>query len=688
MLDRQGFGARLRKKMLTAKGLTFVAACLVGSVWVPACGTSGQAPGGGGSSGSGSSSGSSSGGGGSSGGGSGSSSGGSSSGTLPDAGNGCIGCTVEAGAPDANSVEVYQTSRNAGEGGAPEHMKDEGPVAVSTTLPDAGATTVTVDTTTTNQTIIGFGAAITEATATVVSSLPAAQQQEIVNAYWGTGPQSSGYTIARTHIGSCDFALTQYSFDDTCGGPSTSARPPCTTADPTLAQFSIAHDTTVTPGVPGSGVLVPFLKSAIAASGGVLRVLGSPWSAPGWMKSNGQMQGTGGDDGTLMPMYYGAYAEYLSKYIQAYKAAGVPIWAITPQNEALGVGASRESMAWTPQTMDTWIGTSMGPTFMNDGVNPLVFIYDHNKGPVNSDMQTWASLIYGDSVASPFVAGEAVHWYGSTYETYTDTLDAVHAIDPTKMILYNEAVADELGNSEFGVSTPNTSQTQQPTACAAPNSGTPTGGSTSAASSCFQYTWMSDDFYWIKDDWDWGWWYSTQSDHPVYEPVYRYARDIITGLNHWYNGFQDWNAVLNMDGNPGHIFNPVPAGILIGGCHSAAISTNSPSYGQCQGAGPFTIYYTPTYYALQHFSKFFRPGASVLPTTVSLASSVSATDYDGTPTQDGAALLAASARNTDNSIVVVLFNETNAAIDYTVDFGTNTVTNSIPSQALQTIVWQ
>ncbi len=525
--------------------------------------------------------------------------------------------------PTSMSVQVFRTSRNAGKNGMPEHLADQGTLMISNGAPPTGVTTVAVDLTKPRQTVVGFGAAITEAVASVVNALPADKQTEILNAYYGT--DGSGYTLTRTHIGSCDFALSQYSYDDNNGQP-----------DPTLANFSIAHD---------NQLLLPFLKRAIAASNGALRVLSSPWSAPGWMKDNGVMQGNG-SDGSLLPQYYGAYASYLSKYIQAYKAAGVPIWAITPQNEALGVGGSREGMQWTPDQMNTFIKQNLGPQLMTDGVGDTkVFIYDHNAGPPGSDVVNWPTMMEKDTATSPFIAGTAVHWYGTTYETFDDSMDAIQNVDQSKQIIFTEGCDDALGDTGYGQS-----------------------------SASFKYSWMSDEFYWTKDEGDWGFWFiassdPTKADHPKYEPFYRYTRQLIAGLNHWHVGFIDWNAVLNKDGGPGHIVNAVAAPVMVD-----------------QAAN--TVYYSPTYYALAHFSKYIRPNAQVLTTTVTLGPGVTPTDYDGMPTQDGNALMATAAKNTDNSVSIVLFNETNMAINYAVTLGTGSVSGMIPSQSLETLVWK
>jgi glucosylceramidase len=510
-------------------------------------------------------------------------------------------------------VHVYQTSRNAGQSGAPDHLADKGTIQVSST-PPSGGTTINVDLTQPRQTIIGFGAALTEAVASVLTSLPTPVHQQIINDYFG--PNGSGYVLSRTHIGSCDFALSAYTFDDS------------SSPDPSLSNFSIQHD---------QQLLIPLLREALAASGGNLKILGSPWSAPAWMKNNNNL-----NDGYLLPQNYQVYAQYLSKYLQAYKAAGVPIWGITTQNEAVGVGNAREGMSWTADTMNTFIRDNLGPQLKMDGFGDTqIYFFDHNKGPVGSDVTTWASTIFGDQTTNPFAAGTAVHWYGSTFQTYPDALDAVHASDPSKAILYTEGTADALGDAAYGQSSPG-----------------------------FKYSWMKDDFYWTMDDYDWGYWFASRTDHPIYEPIYRYVRDIMVGLNHWYAGWIDWNAVLNRDGGPGHIVNPVPAAIMID-----TGNNNTP-------------YYTPLFYAMQHFSKFMRPQSTSVATTVNLDPSVMPTDYNGMPTQDGSALLATAAANTDGSVVVVLFNETPNPINYAVTVGSQNATNSIPGQAIQTLVWK
>jgi glucosylceramidase len=517
------------------------------------------------------------------------------------------------------TVNVFETSRAGGSAGAPEHMADKGTLPI-TAMPMTGRTTITIDPTQQKQQIIGFGAALTEAVASVVGTLPAAKQTEILNAYYGA--TGSGYTLARTHLGSCDFALAPYTYDDTTNNA----------PDTMLSSFSIAHDTTV---------LIPFIKTvqtAVMAAGSTLKLLSSPWTAPAWMKSPMRLQGQGADP-VLIIGDYPVYAQYLVKYLKAYAAAGVPVWAITTQNEPLGVGGSREGMAFAPGAMNQFIRDNLGPLLQADPIlkTTLVFYFDHNKG-ANTEV-TWANTILKDPKTGPMVAGTAVHWYGSTFLTYPDELDALHAVDPNKLIIFDEGTDD--GLSDVGPGNP--------------------------ASATYKYQWLLDDWYWKKDAYDWGYWSASKVEHPVYQPVYRYVRDIIVGLNHWYNGWIDWNAALNKDGGPGHIVNPCAAGILVD-----------------SAAG--TYYQTPIFYAMQHFSKYIRPGAKVVVPTVTLGTGVMPTDYDGTPTQDGQAIIATAAVNPDKSVAVVLFNETSTAIDYSLTIGIQSVAGTIPAQTIQTLL--
>jgi glucosylceramidase len=505
---------------------------------------------------------------------------------------------------------------------------------------------------------------MTEVTASTIAILNTAQQNEIYNALFSPG--GSNYTLTRTHIGSCDFALGTYTYDDNGDMP-----------DPTLANFSIKYD------MP---YLIPGLKQAMAASAGSLKILGSMWTAPPWMKINPPMVY---NDGSVNPIYYGALATYFSKYVQAYKAQGLNVWGITPANEPIGVITSREHEVWSNDgaDMNTFVKGSLGPQFKTDGLATKIFIYDHNKNGISPTPPEimWGTTLFKDPTTNPFLAGMAVHWYNSTYEVYESDLDALHAIDPTKDILFDEGTADGF---IFKISTAQVHSTPW---------------------------WQNDDWFWNINEYDWGYLYAATTIHPEYAPISRYARDIIVGLNHWYTGWIDWTAVVSrygaldapgggvgtaaalppewsppgpgtpgMLGNPGvgHIENGIPASIMVD-----EVPTMTGQMG--------TIYYTPIFYVMRQFSKYILPGATILTTTNSTAPGGDSTAPSGscspgdlaacTPTQT---LYATAARNPDGTTAVVIFNSALAAVNYSVVVGSQSVTGAIPAQAIQTLVWQ
>jgi glucosylceramidase len=174
--------------------------------------------------------------------------------------------------------------------------------------------------------------------------------------------------------------------------------------------------------------------------------------------------------------------------------------------------------------------------------------------------------------------------------------------------------------------------------------------------------WKNDAWWWQKNASDWGYFWADgsagtspadQVDHPLYEPVYRYARDIIEGLNHWFVGWVDWNLVLNQLGGPNHVGNWAAAPVMV--------DTETQE-----------IYYTPLYYVMSHFSKFSRPGARVLSTTVS----------------SDLPLIATSTLDDAGHVTLHVLNTTETPFDYVVAVDDGTTTVRIPPASLQTVVIQ
>lgn len=176
-----------------------------------------------------------------------------------------------------------------------------------------GPQAIDVDDTKTFQTIHGFGGAMTDSSAWLLSQkLSCAERQKVMQRLFD--PKSGiGLSVLRQPIGASDFTVNgPYSYDEPPGGGD----------DADLSHFSIAHD---------KKYIVPILKEARRIGPGIA-VVASPWSPPAFMKTNRSML-NGGNSGKLRGDMFGAYAEYLVKFVQAYEAAGVRIDALTPQNE-------------------------------------------------------------------------------------------------------------------------------------------------------------------------------------------------------------------------------------------------------------------------------------------------------------------------------------------------------------------
>ncbi len=270
--------------------------------------------------------------------------------------------------------------------------------------PDEHEPTIMIDDTKTFQTIIGFGGAFTDAAADTFAKLPKDAQEQFLKATFDP-VEGNAYSLCRTTIHSCDFSPEMYTYDDTPG-------------DKDLKNFSIAHDLKDR---------IPFIKRAIAASKGNLKLFASPWSPPAWMKTNNDML----HGGKLKPDCDQTWADYFVKYINAYKAEGVPIWGVTVQNEAAAVQVW-ESCVYTADEEKDFVKNFLGPTFQKDGLSDVkIMIWDHNRGL----MYQRAQAAYEDPDAAKYIWGTAFHWYTGDH---FDNVRMVHDAFPDKHLLYTE----------------------------------------------------------------------------------------------------------------------------------------------------------------------------------------------------------------------------------------------------------
>jgi len=255
----------------------------------------------------------------------------------------------------------------------------------------------------TYQTVDGFGFTLTGGSAVLINALPSNQKNSLLQELFGKDSTSIGISYLRVSIGASDLDSAVFSYNDL---------PPGET-DIQLTRFSL-H--------PDKPNLIPVLKQILQINPAI-KIMGSPWSPPVWMKDNGSSKG-----GSLKPEYYSVYAQYFVKYIQQMKAEGITIDAITPQNEPLHPG-NNPSMYMTAAQQADFIKNHLGPAFKAAGIQTKIVVYDHN-----ADRPDYPIAILNDPAAKQFIDGSAFH----LYEGDVSALSQVHNAHPDKNIYFTE----------------------------------------------------------------------------------------------------------------------------------------------------------------------------------------------------------------------------------------------------------
>ena len=385
----------------------------------------------------------------------------------------------------------------------------------------------------------GFGASFTESSAWNLATIPADLRHEVLTRLFSP-TEGAGFTLTRTHINSSDYSNNHYTYVEA--------------GDEDLSTFSVYEDMKGFTGDENDQVrgielvepgydIIPMILEASDIPGADFNIIASPWSPPSWMKTGETAEMT---NGTLLPQYYGLWAEYLSNYVSAYAEQGITLWGLTPQNEPLHAHDARwDSNGLTPEQGRDFLRDYLGPQLEQDGhLNPddlddglRVLIYDHNK----STMNDYVTPTYQDPEASKYAWGTAFHWYANSeleaHNWYAEELETLRTKWPDKGMIHTESSIDIDADDPMG-----------------------------------QYWRESTDYA------------------GTFVPFDTYAYDIISDLNHGVQGYIEWCIILSTQGQPNPYDNFNSAPVLINPVTDDVI-------------------YTPLYYLLSHFSKFIRPDA-------------------------------------------------------------------------------
>lgn len=365
--------------------------------------------------------------------------------------------------------------------------------------------------------------------------------------------------------------------------------------DRELKHFSVKED---------ADDIIPMIKDALAVSKDGFQIIASPWTAPPWMKTNQDWKG-----GKLLPEYYDTWALFFLKYYQAYEAEGITIWGFTVENEPLGNDNNWESMLFTPQEMNDFVKNHLGPVLKSNKPVIKILGFDQNR---DSEFIKWTDEMYGDAEAAQYYDGIAMHWYASTYDYFPVALQHALLKAPGKHLINTEGCIDA----------------EVP-------------------------RWQDDQWYWKKEATDWGWDWAPEDLkylHPKYEPVFRYARDIIGCLNNGVDGWIDWNMVLDKQGGPNWAKNWCTAPVIV-----------DPEKDE--------VYFTPLYYTLAQFSRFIRPGA--------IRIGQDCNDND---------LMVTAAKNPDGTTAVLIFNPLEEKKGIKLRVNQDEYAFTISEKAIQTVV--
>ncbi len=271
--------------------------------------------------------------------------------------------------------------------------------------------TIKLDETTKFQTMDGFGSAITGSAAYNLLKMTSQDRAKFLKETFSP-TEGMGQSYIRIAIGCSDFSLSEYTLND----------------EPGIANFALQEEEIK--------YVIPVLKEILAINPS-LKIMGSPWTAPLWMKVN-NLASLGAHNswtgGHLNPKYYQDYGTYFVKWIQALQKEGINIYSITPQNEPLN-DKNSASMVMHWQEQLAFVKTALGPKLKAAGLTTKIYAFDHNYNYDDmADQEDYPVKIYEDAVAAAFFAGAAYHNYGGDKAELLD----IHQKAPNKDLIFTE----------------------------------------------------------------------------------------------------------------------------------------------------------------------------------------------------------------------------------------------------------
>ncbi len=253
------------------------------------------------------------------------------------------------------------------------------------------------------QSVDGFGFTLTGGSAMLINRMSEAAKNLLLQELFGKGEESIGISYLRISIGASDLESSVFSYDDLPQGET----------DESLSKFSLSKD---------ADNLIPLLQAIIKINP-TIKIMGSPWSPPTWMKDNGKSKG-----GHLLLKYYDAYARYFLKYILEMKKQGISIDAITLQNEPEH-GGNNPSMLMTATEQANFVANHLGPLFQKNNIGTKIIIWDHN-----CDHPEYPIAVLNNSMAKKYIDGSAFHLYNGNINALTEVKNA----HPDKKLYFTE----------------------------------------------------------------------------------------------------------------------------------------------------------------------------------------------------------------------------------------------------------